>query len=192
MLGIFDDKKEAGKLVDILGVKAGSVIGEVGSGGGEMLIQILNIIGSTGKYFSTEIDEEDIWNLREMVKRKRLSNFHVIEGSDHSANLPPNSCDAIFIRLAYHHFINPEKMNQSLYKAMKPNGKLAVIDFTPSFWMKWWAPKGIPENRGGHGMPKDILIKEMEDAGFELVKKIDPWFYRFYCFVFRKPNLLAK
>jgi hypothetical protein len=53
----------------------------------------------------------------------------VIEGAAASANLPAACCDAIFLRHVYHHLGDYGAFNKSLQSALKPGGRLAIIDF---------------------------------------------------------------
>ncbi len=48
--------------------------------------------------------------------------------------------------------------------------------------------EGVPENRGGHGMPQRILIEELTEMGFQVVKMQNDWPGNDYCIVFRKPS----
>jgi len=86
-------------------------------------------------------------------------------------------------------------MNVSLFQNLRPGGVLAVIDFAPRHWLFWLRrPSGVPENRGGHGIPQKILVQEMTQAGFLLDRAIDGWGYwpeASYCIVFRKPQRQA-
>jgi SAM-dependent methyltransferase len=128
--------------------------------------------------------------LREAAVDHGLTNVVPLVGSEADANLPEACCDAIFMSKVYHHFTRPGEMNASLYKALKPGGRLAVIDFEPRWWRFWLSlPDGVPPDRGGHGMPMSILIAEMEEAGFVLKRPIPEW-WRFpeerYCLIFRK------
>ncbi len=66
-----------------------------------------------------------------------------------------------------------------------------MIDFEPR-WRRVWIglPEGVPRNRGGHGMPVDILIDEMTAAGFDVESKDLEWWSlpeRRFCVVFRRP-----
>ena len=85
----------------------------------------------------------------------------------------------------YHHFTDPDAMRESLGRALRPNGIILVIDFEPKSrsWLK--RPKSVPDSREGHGISKSLLIEEMESAGFELEKEINPWHGRDFCFLFR-------
>jgi hypothetical protein len=79
-------------------------------------------------------------------------------------------------------------MTADLYQAVRPGGIVAVVDFPPRHWLTLIAPvKGVPANRGGHGIPLEVLTQEMTAAGFEAHERISPWFLDIYCMVFRKP-----
>jgi SAM-dependent methyltransferase len=60
-----------------------------------------------------------------------LSNVVVLEGAESSTNLPSACCDAIFLRDAYHHLTRPQEFDASLLAALKPGGRLAIMDFPP-------------------------------------------------------------
>ena len=109
-----------------------------------------------------------------------LENVTVVEGSVDGANLPEACCDAIYMRRVYHHFTAPQEMNASLQRAVRPGGRLAVIDFTAEdaiFFVRWFMglPEGVPENRGGHGVPVRIVSEELAEAGFEQERAIADW-----------------
>jgi SAM-dependent methyltransferase len=93
------------------------------------------------------------------VKRENLPNVTVIEGGSDTTNLPPLCCDAILIRDAYHHLTNPEGIIKSFAASLKPGGRLAVIDFPPRANSE--VPAGVPASRGGHGVPPEVVVKEV-------------------------------
>jgi hypothetical protein len=79
-------------------------------------------------------------------------------------------------------------MDASLLLSLRPGGLLAVIDFPPRKSLTASDPvKGVPSNRGGHGIPKKILVEELTAAGFKLDKTFDDWPDDGYCVLFRKP-----
>ena len=93
------------------------------------------------------------------AKKEGLTNVTVIEGSVSSTNLPAGCCDAILIRDAFHHFTDPDAINKSVAAALKPGGRLAIIDFPPR--PKSSVPEGVPADRGGHGVPPSVIEKEV-------------------------------
>jgi hypothetical protein len=52
---------------------------------------------------------------------------------------------------------------------------IAIIDFRPTIWLWPWKPSGVPQNRGGHGIPPSVVEAEFIEAGFVLVYTIEKW-----------------
>ena len=69
---------------------------------------------------------------------------------------------------------------------MTPGGLLAVIEEDPPANSS--PPEGVPNNRGGHGMPQKLLVEELTSAGFQFVKTVRDWPNHSYCAVFRKAS----
>ena len=92
------------------------------------------------------------------------------------------------MRDVYHHFTHPAEIDGSLYRALRPGGLLAVIDFPPGFFLNLIAPvKGAPKSHKGHGIPRAVLIEEFTASGFQVEKVPRDWPARENCVVFRKP-----
>ena len=187
-----DIEGEAARIMGVLDLKAGMTVGEVGAGKGEMAVLLAQELGSGGHLFATEIDTDNLDDIRDRVTDAVLDIVTVIEAGKKETNLAPECCDAIFMRKVYHHFTDPAEINASLFEALRPGGVLAVIDFSPSLWNFWLPrPDGVPENRGGHGMPRDLLIAELASAGFTLEQVVDEWWrwpVHGYCVLVRKPK----
>jgi len=180
---------ERDSIAQVLEIKEGTVVADVGAGEGDWTIDLARRVGETGRVFSTEISPEQLRNIEVVVAEAGLKNVTLIEGTATSTNLPDQCCDAILLRIVYHHFTAPIDMNQSMFASLRPGGLILVIDFQPG------APtaptrtlSGVPERRGGHGTPKDQLIEEMSANGFELVRRIEDWSYREYGILFRRPK----
>jgi hypothetical protein len=63
----------------------------------------------------------------------------------------------------------------------------SVVDFPPGWFLStFFRVKGVPANRGGHGVLPDVVIEELETAGFSLERRIDKWDGRLYCLVFQQ------
>ena len=181
-----DYQAESARLATLLHWHTGSVVAEIGAGAGEMMLDAAQRVGPTGHVYATEVNTEKVAHLKELATDEKNHNITVLEGSQSGTNLPPACCDSIYMRRVYHHFTEPEKMDASLFQSLKPGGMLAVIDFPPRSWLP--PVKGVPANRGGHGMPKDILIQELTHAGFQVVSEPADWPDNNYCVIFRKPE----
>ena len=179
-------KSESARLDILLHWQAGSEVAEIGAGAGEMALDVAQQVGPTGHVYATEVSSEKLAHLRELAASEKDHNITVIEGSQSGTNLPAGCCDSIYMRRVYHHLTEPQEMDASLFQSLKPGGLLAVIDFPPRAWLP--PVEGVPANRGGHGMPKDILIQELTRAGFQVVSEPAHWPDGDYCVVFRKPE----
>ena len=179
---------EIQRLAKVMNWKAGQVIADVGAGEGEIGFAAAGVVGENGKVYLTELDEEKLAALQKDTNRRKLKNVVVLAAAEKETKLPDNCCDAIVLRRVYHHFTAPAEMDASLLRSLRPGGLLAVIEFPPRKSLTASDPvKGVPANRGGHGIPKKILVEELTEAGFKLDKMFDDWPEDDYCVLFRKP-----
>ena len=181
-------ESEIQRLAKVMNWKAGQVIADVGAGEGEIGFAAAAAVGETGKIYLTELDEEKVSALQKGASGQKLKNVVVLAAAEKETKLPDNCCDAIVLRRVYHHFTAPKEMDASLLRSLRPGGLLAVIEFAPRKSLTASDPvKGVPSNRGGHGIPKKILLQELTAAGFKLDKSFDDWPDDGYCVLFRKP-----
>jgi 2-polyprenyl-3-methyl-5-hydroxy-6-metoxy-1,4-benzoquinol methylase len=163
---------EAPQLAEVLGLKAGMTVADIGTGGGAMAIVLGRLIGS-GRIYATDITQRSLTLTREYAKKEGLTNITVIEGGATSTNLPSECCEALFLRNVYHHVTGPVAFNKSLFATAKPGARVAIIDAPPGKGSE--LPAGVPENRGGHGVPATVVIDELTAAGFVHVRTIQGW-----------------
>lgn len=149
---------EVPELVTLLNLTPGMTVADVGAGFGAWTVRLARAVGPTGRVFATDIGSAQLAAMRDYITREGLTNVTVIEGAADSTNLPALCCDAILIRDAFHHLTQPEKIVASLAAALKPAGRLAVIDFPPRPNSE--VPAGVPANRGGHGVPPEVIVRE--------------------------------
>jgi ubiquinone/menaquinone biosynthesis C-methylase UbiE len=175
---------ESERLAAVLELAPGMSIADVGAGEGDWAETFARQVGDSGHVYATEIDGEELEKIQLRVEEQELANVTVIQGRDDDTGLPDACCDAILLRMVYHHFVKPAPMRRSLRRALRSGGLLVVIDIVPqSHWRKL---EGVPE-RGGHGIPATELIAELARDGFELVARHDEWNgdEDRYCLVFR-------
>ena len=184
---------EMPRLREVLTLRPGTWVADVGAGRGEVTAALAVEVGPTGHVFSTDIDPEALAQIRARVGAAGLRNVTVVQAHARATGLPMNCCDALLLRRVYHHLSNPADTNAGLLRALRPGGVLAVIDFPPTLaWLWPWPPQGVPSNRNGHGVAARLVVDEVTASGFALVKVIDDWPGRGplenYCAVFRKPE----
>jgi predicted methyltransferase len=167
-----DAELEVLQLAEVLGVKPGVTVADIGTGGGAMAVVLARLVGS-GRVYATDITQRSLTTTREYAKKEGLTNVTVIEGGAASTNLPDECCEALFMRNVYHHIIEPAAFNKSLYATARSGARLAIIDAAPAKALA--PPSGVPANRGGHGVPVAVVIEEMTAAGFVHVRTIQGW-----------------
>jgi ubiquinone/menaquinone biosynthesis C-methylase UbiE len=182
-------EREVPELVKLLELKPGMTLADVGAGFGAWTVLFAKVLGASGRVYATDIGAQQLAAIREYVQKEGLTNVTVLEGAANSSNLPALCCDAILIRDAYHHLTQPEDIVKSFAAALKPGGRLAVIDFPPR--AKSSLPAGVPENRGGHGVPFAVVEKEV-GATLTHVRTLPTWMdgsepASLFLVLFRKP-----
>jgi precorrin-6B methylase 2 len=163
---------EVPQLAELLALKPGMTVADVGAGFGAWTTRLSRWIGPSGRVYATDIGAAQLAQLRQSVEKEKLTNVTVIEGAVGSTNLPAGCCDAILIRDAYHHLTEPDAIIRSFAAALKPGGRLAVVDFPPRPNSE--VPAGVRADRGGHGVPPEIVVKEV-GAALTHVRTIPAW-----------------
>ena len=176
---------EIAKLASVMHWKAGDVVADVGAGGGEMSFDAAARVGPTGRVYTTEIDSKKLAQLKDEIAKRHLENVTAVQAAEIETKLPAACCNDIFIRRVYHHFTHPAETDLSLLHALKPGGYLGIIDFPPRKGLE--PVQGVPANRGGHGIPKDVLLSELRAAGFQIVQTENGWPEDDYFVLARKP-----
>jgi ubiquinone/menaquinone biosynthesis C-methylase UbiE len=182
-------EREVPELVKLFDLKPGMTVADVGAGFGAWTVRFSKVVGPAGRVYSTDIGAAQLAALRDAAQREGLTNVTVIEGTANTTNLPASCCDAILIRDAYHHLTEPGAIVKSLAAALKPGGRLAVIDFPPR--PKSDVPSGVPADRLGHGVPPAVVQREV-GAVLTHVQTMDTWNEdgqggSLYLLLFRKP-----
>ncbi len=179
---------EIERIASVLGLEPGMQVADVGAGDGEWAVELAAFVGEAGHIWATEVEAAEVEAIEQRIDRLDLHNMSAILGNQSNTGLPPGCCEAILLRMVYHHFEAPAAMRASLKRAMRPGGRIAVIDIIPQ--TSWRRLPDVPD-RGGHGIDPEDLVAEMTGEGFEVVARYDRWNDdpdRF-CIVFRRPTV---
>jgi ubiquinone/menaquinone biosynthesis C-methylase UbiE len=179
-----DAADEIRRLAALMEWKPGTVVADIGAGDGKYTWAAVEHLGPSGKVFATEIDAQKLAALRAEVKKRNLQNVTVVESAGADTNLPAGCCDAIFLRRVYHHLTKPAEFDAKLVRSLKPGGRLAIIEFPPRRGLE--PVEGVPSNRGGHGIPKKVVIEELTAAGLQVENVVNDWPENSYCVLFVK------
>jgi ubiquinone/menaquinone biosynthesis C-methylase UbiE/intracellular sulfur oxidation DsrE/DsrF family protein len=123
---VFAKRKE---IVAACEIKPGQVIADVGAGTGLFTRMFSDAVGKDGRVIAVDISQKFLDHIQQTSRAAGQQNVETRLGTADSANLPAESCDIVFICDTYHHFEFPQKMLAGIRHALKPGGRLILIDF---------------------------------------------------------------
>jgi SAM-dependent methyltransferase len=150
-----DAADEAGQLVRALGIRAGMVIGDIGAGSGYHTVRLSPVVGPSGRVIAQDVEARYLAGLAQTVRAKGLSNVTLALGEPHDPRLPRASLDLALLVHMYHEVAQPYAFLHNLAPALKPGGRVAVVDLDKATW--------------SHGTPPALLRCEMAAAGYRQV-----------------------
>jgi cyclopropane fatty-acyl-phospholipid synthase-like methyltransferase len=164
-----DREEDCHTLLAALNLKPGMVVCDMGCGNGFYSLRVAKKILPQGQVLAVDIQPEMLTLLRERAAEARLKNIKPILGTLIDPQLEPGSCDMILCVDVYHEFSHPEHMLRAMRKALKPEGRLVLVEF------RMEDPK-VPI-KTEHKMSKEQILKELPPNGFKLVEQFDklPW-----------------
>jgi len=115
--------------VKLLKVQPGQTVADIGAGSGYYTELLSKAAGPAGKVYATEIQPEMIRLLEERIRRKKLSNVEAILASESDPGLPRESVDLALLVDVYHELAYPQQMLRRIREALKPGGRLVLIEF---------------------------------------------------------------
>ena len=163
-------------LLKNLAVKPGMFIADIGAGSGYHSALLSKMVG-TGKVFAVDVEPEMIGYLNERIRQEKLSRIVPVLSTEQKVSLPENTVDMMLLVDVYHEFSYPYEMALSMRAALKPGGKLVLVEFRSE-------DQTVPI-KTIHKMSEAQAIKELRAAGFTFDKNINnlPWQH---CMIFIK------
>lgn len=123
---VFAKRKE---ILAAIKLKPTDVVADIGAGTGLFTRLFASQVAPEGRVISVDIAQKFLDHIEVTCREQNLRNVETLLCKDDSTELPPNSVDVAFICDTYHHFEFPQKTMTSLLRALKPGGRVIVIDF---------------------------------------------------------------
>jgi ubiquinone/menaquinone biosynthesis C-methylase UbiE len=155
------------KILEAIAVQPGGTVCEIGAGEGDTSLAIARILGPAGRVYTSELGENRLARLRSQVAGSGLETVTVVPGDSVKTNFPEGACDGVFMRDVYHHFTEPASIDKAIFDAIKPGGRVAVIDFRPP-GQEADQPAGRAKG-GTHGVTPETVSRELRQAGLDPV-----------------------
>lgn len=151
------------QVVERLDVQPGARVADLGAGGGYFTWYLAAAVGPQGKVYAVEIDDTALAIIEKEMKSRGVRNVVPIRAESGDAKLP-EPVDLVFSCDTYHHMQDRIAYFQSLARYLKPDGKVAILDFHA---------EGFFSGLLGHGTTKQEVRREMESAGYRLAAEYD-------------------
>ncbi len=170
------------KALDSMGLKPGMTVADVGAGSGYFTVRLSRRVGPSGKVYAQDIQPEMLRLLRRRLDANEFKNIETVLGTEADPKLPAGALDLILLVDVYHEFSQPQLMLRKLRDALKPEGRLVLLEYRKE---DPWVPI-----RPEHKMTVAEAKLEVEDEGFRL-ERVGRELPRQHILVFRRADKSA-
>lgn len=154
-----DKKLQIQRVMDILGIHAGSNVADIGAGSGWFTVRAAKRVGDSGTVYAVDISPESIKYISDRAPKEGVYNVRTILSIPDDAKLPQESVNSVLILKTYHEIAKPVLLLQNLRKSLRSGARVGIIDRNG--------------NGEDHGIEKDVVIKEAGEAGYRLTGQYD-------------------
>jgi predicted methyltransferase len=154
-----DERLQIQRVMDLLGIKHGSGVADIGAGSGWFTVRASARVGAIGTVYAEDINPQAIQYVEQRIQKEKLANVRTVLGTPDDPKLPPQSVDAVLMLKVYHEIAHPLVLLTNLKPALKSGAKVGIIDRNG--------------NGTDHGLNSDAVKREMGEAGFKLVASYD-------------------
>ncbi len=170
-----DAADESGQLIRGLDIRPGMTVADIGAGSGYHTLKLSRAVGPNGVVYAEDIVEAYIAGLRREAERRNLKNVRIIIGTADDPKLPAGQIDRAVLVHMYHEIESPYALLWNLAGAMKPGGRVGVID--------------LDRPTEAHGTPPRLLRCEFEAVGYRQVSRTDLGGGTGYLAIFEAPKV---
>ncbi|HWY22290.1 MAG TPA: methyltransferase domain-containing protein [Candidatus Acidoferrum sp.] len=163
-LSIFDSpgrdvRLQVNRVMDILGIKPGKTVADVGAGSGWFTVRAARRVGDGGIVYAVDINAESIRYIDDRARKEKLHNVKAILGKADDPVLPAGTVDAVLLLKTYHEVAEPVALLRNLRVALRPGARVGIIDRNG--------------NGEDHGVGRDVVLHEAAQAGYRLLEQYD-------------------
>ena len=151
-------------LIDAFEIKPGQTIADLGAGSGYYSFRIAPLVGSKGKVLAIDIEPAMLDVIAERARREQIANVTTVRASARDPNLTPDSVDLLFMVDVYHELEYPYEVMTKVRAALKPGGRVALIEYRAEDPQVAIKPL--------HKMSERQVRRELQAAGFRHVKTL--------------------
>ena len=165
----------------------GKVVADLGSGVGYFALKLAERVGRGGRVLAVDVRRFPLLFLRVRALLRGLSNLETVHGAPDDPHLSAAGVDAMLVANTFHELERPERILARAKEALRPAGRLVVIDPSPNAALE--ASAAVPEHRHESA---DSAEAHLREAGFEIVGRDDRFIDvsghgRWWLIVARKP-----
>jgi ubiquinone/menaquinone biosynthesis C-methylase UbiE len=168
-----EDEENPDLALRLLRIRKGATVADIGAGSGYFTIRMAKIVGPEGKVYASDIQPGMLNLLQQNVAKAKLANVVPVLGAADDPKLPADSVDLAIMVDVYHEFSEPQRMLQRIREALKPDGRLVLLEYRAE-------DPDVPILRD-HKMSKAQVKQEVEHEGFKQSRVYDdlPWQHLF-------------
>ena len=160
------DKEERPELLmNALQIRHGATVADVGSGTGYFTWRLAQQVGPQGKVYAVDVQQEMLDLTKAAVTERKLDNVEYVLATERSPRLPEQSVDLVFVAYAYHEFGDPEAMMRTIRRALKPGGRVVILEYAKESKIAPASPL--------HKMSFEEIRREIEPMGFVVDQLLD-------------------
>jgi len=173
-----EQEEAPSKAIAALNIRPGEVIADIGAGSGYYTLRLADVVGARGRVYATDIQREMLALIKKKIDARATGNVELVLGTETDARLPAAAIDLALMVDVYHELAQPQTFLRSLAAALKPDGRLVLIEFRKE-------DASVPI-RPEHKMSVREARMELEAEGFRFDRVIDvlPWQH---ILIFRRP-----
>ncbi len=164
--------------LNAIGLDPGQTVADVGAGSGYFTVRMARRVGPKGRVYANDLQPEMLAMLASRLKKDNIPNVTLVQGTVDDPKLPAASLDLILMVDVYHEFSQPQIMLRRMREALKPGGRLVLLEYRQE-------DPAVPI-RPEHKMSVAGAKLEVEAEGYTL-SRVDSALPRQHILIFTRP-----